>query len=153
MSTTRCCLKLKMMKYSISVLDSNNIEGCLIGLMLLGTLRYLGRGVTFDDPEEQAAICGETHRIFIHRFLLYGSAVFYEKYVKTSLNHDELREHDKPYKMAGYPGCIGPSDATHVTLEYCKNYNGNVHKVYKLNHPSRSYNVTSNHGRISSYME
>ena len=35
-----------------------------IELLLLGTLRYLGRGWTFDDIEEATAISLEVHRVF-----------------------------------------------------------------------------------------
>lgn len=35
-------------------------------LMILGALRYLGRGWTFDDLEESTAISREVHRVFFH---------------------------------------------------------------------------------------
>ena len=35
-------------------------------LPLLGSLRYLGRGWTFDDIEENTAISEEVHRVFFH---------------------------------------------------------------------------------------
>ena len=35
-------------------------------LMILGALRYLGRGWTFDDLEESTAISAEVHRVFFH---------------------------------------------------------------------------------------
>ena len=42
-------------------------------LLLLGFLRFSGRGFTLDDLEEVTAIGKETHRLFIHKFILYGS--------------------------------------------------------------------------------
>ena len=39
-----------------------NTRGSLIELLLLGSLRYLGRGWTFDDIEESTAISVDTHR-------------------------------------------------------------------------------------------
>ena len=39
-----------------------------IELMILGSLRYLGRGWTFDDLEEATAVGEESHRRFFHQF-------------------------------------------------------------------------------------
>ena len=39
-------------------------ESSLIKLIVLGALRYLGRGWTFDDLEEATAISQEVHRVF-----------------------------------------------------------------------------------------
>ena len=48
--------------------------------------------------------------------------------------------------MAGFPGCIGSSDGTHVLLEKCSGRVQNQHKGYKLNkNPSRNYNVSCNY--------
>jgi NTP pyrophosphatase (non-canonical NTP hydrolase) len=53
-----------------------------IELLLLGALRYLGRGLTFDDLEEYTAIHEETHRQFFHVFIEFGSTVLFEEFVK-----------------------------------------------------------------------
>jgi hypothetical protein len=42
----------------------NNKMSSPIELLVLGLLRYLGRGWTFDDIEEQTAISNEVHRLF-----------------------------------------------------------------------------------------
>jgi hypothetical protein len=41
----------------------------LIELLVLGLLRYIGRGWTFDDIKEQTAISNEVHRLFFHTFI------------------------------------------------------------------------------------
>jgi len=46
---------------------TNNKQASLIELLVLGSLRYLGRGWTFDDVEENTAISKEVHRTFFHR--------------------------------------------------------------------------------------
>ena len=40
-----------------------------LSLLLLGSLRYLGRGWCFHDLEEATGICEEVHRIFFHKFI------------------------------------------------------------------------------------
>jgi hypothetical protein len=53
--------------------DAIGKESSPIKLMVLGALRYLGRGWTFDDLEESTAIHEETHRVFFHLFVEWGS--------------------------------------------------------------------------------
>ena len=50
-------------------------------LLLLGSLRYLGRSWTFDDLEEANGISREVNRIFFIAFIEYGSTVMYKRYV------------------------------------------------------------------------
>ena len=51
----------------------NNNMSSPIQLLVLGSLRYLGRGWTFDDIEEQTAISKEVHCTFFHAFIDFGS--------------------------------------------------------------------------------
>ena len=44
--------------------DGLGKESLPIELLVLGALRYLGRGWTFDDLEEATAISEEVHRVF-----------------------------------------------------------------------------------------
>ena len=64
----------------------NNGNNPRLGLLLLGVLRYLGRGWTFDDLEEATAISTHVHRDFIHQFLQFGRNVLYPKHVKYPIN-------------------------------------------------------------------
>ena len=50
-----------------------------IELLLLGTLRYLGRGWTLDDLHEQTTISEEVHRSFLHVYIHWGASAFYHK--------------------------------------------------------------------------
>ena len=65
-----------------------------ISLLLLGTLRYLGRGFTFDNIEETtAATSRETHQQFFHAFVKFGSACLYDKHVVMHKTYDERQNH------------------------------------------------------------
>ena len=89
-------------------------------MLVLGSLRYLGRGWTFDDIEENTAIGKEVHRTFFHRFVEFGSTVLYEKYALTPVFVNETKTHMREFEEVGFPGCVGSSDATHITTDRCE---------------------------------
>jgi len=119
---------------------TNNKQALPIELLVLGSLRYLGRGWTFDDDEENTAISKEVHRTFFHRFVEFGSTVLYDKYALTPDNVNEAKTHMREFEEAGFPGCVGSSDATHITTDRC-GYN------LKNNHlgPKSSLTARSQH--------
>ena len=118
-----------------------------ISLLLLGTLRYLGRGWTFDDIEESTGISAEVHRCFFHTFTHFGSTVLYDEYINTPENKEEAKKHMQEFKDAGFNGCLGSMDATHVKMDRCSNLMQLAHKGYKMPFPARTYNTTVNHRR------
>jgi hypothetical protein len=118
-----------------------------LGLMLLGALRYIGRGWTFDDIEEATAISEETHRRFLHVFLQWGDSTFFYEQVVMPNNKEEAKKHMGEMSQAGFHGSVGSSDATHVGMEKCSHWLAQAHSGPKLNMPSRTYNITTNHRR------
>jgi hypothetical protein len=52
-----------------------------IHLMILTSLRYLGRGWTFDDCEEATAVSEDVCCVFFHEFIHFGQNFLYPKYV------------------------------------------------------------------------
>ena len=113
-----------------------------IELLLLGALRFFGRGWTLDDLEEQTMISQETHRRFIHLYLSWGSTVFYEKQVNLHTS-EGIVESSYEYSIAGFPGCIGSQVATHVGMLRCQYRLKQYHDSFKLSMPSRTYNITN----------
>ena len=61
--------------------DAVGKESSPIELMILGALRYLGRGWTFDDIEEATTINEETHRQFFHIYIAFVSTELYKHFV------------------------------------------------------------------------
>jgi hypothetical protein len=116
-------------------------------LLLLGSLRYLGRGWTFDDLEESTYIHKEVHRVFFHQFIEFGASHLYPIYVKMPDSIQELKECEMAYKMAGFPGCIGSTDATHIPLERVAYVDRQNHLGFKSSTTTRTYNLTVNHKR------
>ena len=146
-------------------------------LLVLGALRYLGRGWTFDDLEESTAISAEVHRAFFHevrvgdlihvmlfisfpntnhisppislllQFVKVGSTVLYKKYVVAPTTAEEAKAHLGEYEAAGLHGCVGSTDATHITTEKCEFRLKHNHTSHKESLPARTYNITVNNRR------
>lgn len=118
-----------------------------IELLVLGALRYLGRGWTFDDIEECTAVSQEVHRVFFGKFIEFSSTVLYNKYVVYPKNFEEAKDHMKEFTVAGLPGALGSTDATHITTWQCEYNLRNNHLGGKSSSTTRSYNITVNHRR------
>lgn len=119
----------------------------VFGLLLLGTLRYLGRGWTFDDLEESTAISQYVHRDFFHVFIQYGKEYLYPKHVIFPSSSADVAMYCRAYEKAGFHGAIGSMDACHTVIEKCshrlkQNYLGGKSKL-----TCRSFNSTCNHRR------
>jgi hypothetical protein len=93
--------------------DSSPLE-----LMILGALRYLGRGWTFDDIEEKTAVSEETHRSFLHDFIICGSTILFRNHVESlqPSTATEAQQHMHEYSVARVLGAIGSTDTTHMCL-------------------------------------
>ena len=99
---------------------SNNKKVLPVELLLLGSLRYLCRGWTFDVCEESTAIDKDVHRTFFNVFLEFGSTVLYKKWVLPPVNLPKAMLNMKEYIVAGFPGCVGSSDCTHIVTDRCE---------------------------------
>ena len=118
-----------------------------IPLLLLTSLRYLGRGWTFDDLSENTAISQHVIRDFFHVFIDYGSTTLYFLYVRSPLTTADATHNSQEYSVAGFPGAIGSTDATHIMLERVQYRYRQAHLGFKMTHTARTYNITVNHRR------
>jgi hypothetical protein len=71
--------------------------------------------------------------------------VLYEKYVLTPVFVNEAKTHMREFEEAGFPGCFGSSDATHITTDRCEYNFKNNHLGPKSSLTARSYNICVNH--------
>jgi hypothetical protein len=127
--------------------DFFGVRASPLELLLLGTLRYLGRGLTFDDIEEGTLISDECHRQFFHLFIEYGATNLYQKYILDYQNDEALSLDRNDYAIAGFPGAVGSLDATHIVTEKCGMSSYIQHKGFKMSATTRAYNITVNHRR------
>jgi hypothetical protein len=116
-----------------------------IHLLILTSLWYLGRGWTFDDCEEATAISEDVCHVFFHEFVLYGQKVLFPKYVVAPQTQAEVESCMAEFSLAGFPGCIGSMDASHVCLECVEFRLRQPHLANKLHTTARSYNIVTNH--------
>ena len=127
--------------------DATGKKSSPLELLILGSLRYLGRGWTFDDCEESTAISEEVHRTFFHQFILIGSTVLFDRYVLTPRTKEDVEKHMEEFKLAGLPGACGSSDATCIMHEMCSHRLQRIHKGHKSKSATRTYNLTADHRR------
>ena len=78
-----------------------------VELLLLGSLRYLGRGWTFDDMEELTAISISVHCKFFHAFIDFGCTTLYSVHVSTPVNLAEAQSNMAEYTEAGFLDALG----------------------------------------------
>ena len=80
-------------------------------------------------------------------FLLYGSIFFYLHHVTDASQLTDSAKFEKLFAAAGFNGCIGSTDATHIGMLCCANWAAHNHLGHKLSVPSRTYNATVTHWR------
>ena len=129
-------------------LDAVGDKPSNIKLLLLGSLRYIGRSWTFDDISESNGISREVNRIFFLCFINYGSSVMYKKFVLDVSESINVANHEQLFAAAGMNGCIGSGDATNISMLNCPSWASISHKGFKLNLPARTYNLTVTHSKI-----
>ena len=127
--------------------DASGVKASPIELLLLGALRYIGRGLTFDDLEEYTAINEETHRQFFHVFIDFGANYLYPRYVRFPTTAEEYKPHQEEFTEGGLHGAGFSTDATNVLLWRCSHNLKQAHVGFKNSHPARTYNLTCNHRR------
>ena len=118
-----------------------------VELLDLDSLRYLGRGWTFDDIEESTAIDKEVHRRFFKDFIQFGSTALYQKWVITPADSTAANAKMHEYSQAKFPGCVGSCDCTHIVTKRCEYKLKNNHLGAKNSLTTRTFNLTCNHCR------
>jgi DDE superfamily endonuclease len=127
--------------------DAVGVPASPIELLILGSLRYLGRGLTFDDIQEYTCIHRETHRQFFEQFIKFGRNTLYPKFVVAPSTAEEAYDCMHELSTAGFHGCVGSMDATHVLHERICHAQRQSHSGFKMSGAARTYNITVNHQR------
>ena len=118
-----------------------------IFLKLLGTLRMLGKGCSWDLLYELSGISGEVHRKWTYQFLDKFSKKMYPLHVHGPRNTDELNAVTSLYSAVGFPGCVGSTDCVHIRWEMCPALHFNTYKNGKNSYASIAYEMTVDHSK------
>ena len=72
---------------------------------------------------------------------------FTKKWVLTPVNFPEAKSNMHEYSKAGFPGCVGSSDCTHVITNCCEYNLKNNFLGANSSLTTRTFNLTCNHRR------
>ncbi|KAG7362100.1 DDE superfamily endonuclease [Nitzschia inconspicua] len=110
--------------------------------------RSCGEGWTFDGLAEATAISEEVIRTFFHEFIEFGATKLYPEYVVPPPSVEEVAAMCcTEYEAAGYPGCCGSMNATHVEHSKISYRNRQDHLSFKLPFTARTYNLVTSYRR------
>jgi hypothetical protein len=122
--------------------DACGREVTPIFLKLLGTLRILGKGCSWDLLYELSGVSAEVHRNWTLKFLEKFSTEMYSVYPRNS---EELDAVTSLYAACGFPGCVGSTDCVHIRWECCPSMWSSVFKNGKHTYASIAYEMTVDH--------
>ena len=125
-------------------LESN--RGASLQVMVLSSLRVLGRGVAFDECFDGSGCKEECIRVFFHKFCPMFVKKLMPSVVRPPLTAEEVSEQVHIYQQLGMGGAIGSTDCTHFPLGKCSS-KISVLCTGKEGFPTLAYSMTSSHSR------
>lgn len=118
-----------------------------LDLLLLGALKCMGCGYTFDNIQELSGISAETIRVFFHKWTEWFVNNNRKKYIRDgSCTDHDLNIIMSTFAAVHLPGCCGSIDNVHVYWQGCPSSLRNQYERGS-DGPSVSYLVASDHSR------
>ncbi len=111
-------------------------------LKVLGVLRVLGRGVTFDDVEEVNWVSEETNRAFFHKCCHAIGVQMWDEHIRFPKTTADVQRCVATFEGTGFPGCAFSTDCTHIHWG-CTPFGLKVAHTGKEGFPTLSYSVSS----------
>ena len=99
----------------------------------------------FNNLEEATANSKETHRIFFHKFILFGQSVLCLLHVSVHLTSEKAR--CTKWENPGMASCIGSMDATHMLCKHIPFDLQKEHKGHKQPGNACMHNIIVNNRR------
>jgi len=69
------------------------------------------------------------------------------RFVRMPTTEADIRSCMHEYDLAGFTGCIGSADATHIVMDMCAENLKVLNTGGKSSHPTRAFNIVVNHRR------
>lgn len=130
-----------------SLVDSYGREVTPISLKLLGTLRILGKGCSWDLLYELSGVSAEVHRRWTLAFIAKFALEMYPIYVHGPRDSSEMESVTGLYAASGFPGCIGSTDCVHIRWERCPSVWSSAYRNGKHSYASIAYEMTVTHSK------
>ena len=142
----------QLLSFATSWFPQRRVDACgkepaPIFLKLLGTLRMLGKGCSWDLLYELSGVSAEVHRKWTLAFIAKFSTEMYSVYVHGPRNNDELNSVTSLYAACGFPGCVGSTDCVHIRWECCPSQWASAFRNGKHNYASIAYEMTVDHSK------
>ena len=90
-----------------------------IELLVLGGMRILGSGCSFDVIEDLTNVNETTHCKLFHKKVCRWGTGLSNVLVNLPRNEAEIRHVTGLYEIVGMPGCIGSIDCVHLVWDKC----------------------------------
>ena len=129
------------------ILDAFGKEVSPIELKLLGTLRVLGKGCSWDLLYELSGVSAEVHRRWTLKFISKFALEMYPVFVHGPRDNAEMENVSALYAASGFPGCIGSTDCVHIRWEMCPSIWKTAYKNGKNSYASIAYEMTVTHSK------
>lgn len=97
-------------------------------LKVLGCLRILAKGATFDNVYELNEISAEVNRVFFHSWTAKVVQVLGPHWIKIPTDEADIERITSEYASNGFPGCIGSIDCVHIRWDNCPAQWRNLYK-------------------------
>ena len=124
--------------------DCTGIKSTPLELLLLGSLRILGRDSMMDCMAAEIKVSFATFHSFFHKFIKYGATFLFEQHINHPTVKESFYENMIGYAHMGLHGAVGSMDATHISSVRIPASLSQAHTSFKNNKPSRSYNICVN---------
>lgn len=118
-----------------------------VSLKLLGPLRILGKGCSWDLLYELSGVSAEVHRRWTLTFIEKFSKDMYPVYVHGPRDSSELSAVTSLYAASGFPGCVGSTDVVHIRWEMCPSIWTTAFRNGKHDYCSIAYEMTVSHSK------
>ena len=107
-------------RYGIGPSDCKGRDAVTLELLVLGSLRFIATGCSFDTIEELTNVSDEKHRTFFRDYFSHWGVHAAKSIVKIPKTEDELRHVMGLYERHAHPGCIGSIDCVHLAWDRCR---------------------------------
>ena len=139
------CIELKIFQE-----ERSHLNRCPIEIKIMACLRYLGRGLTFDDIYEMSEIPVSSFSAFFHEFCDGVASKFYESIIRTPAEGSFL-DRLAHYAAIGLPGTMGSLDCTRLLWNRCPRLYRNW-AIGKEKFPALTFLVICDHNRQVLYI-